>query len=134
MEDSIKQLIKEGDEIIVQVEKEKRVIKALCLIQLYFTGGQIFGLDAKQPPPKQVASAVKSQVKSRRNETNHRRAKPTKKYERDCSHSRDQGADDLQNDLDHLLDIWKSIQEQNKKTPKPLLGTSRSGRGNSCGP
>ena len=24
------------------------------------------------------------------------------------------GADDLQNDLDHLLDIWKSIQEQNK--------------------
>ncbi len=46
---NIRELITEGTELLVQVEKEERGNKGAALFYLYFTCWSLLGLNAKQP-------------------------------------------------------------------------------------
>ena len=126
-EDSIKQLIKEGDEIIVQVEKEERGNKGAALSSFISLAGRYLVLMPNNPKAGGISRQISGKVREEMKQIIAGLNLPKNMSVIVRTAGLGKGADDLQNDLDHLLDIWKSIQEQNKKRPSPCLVHQEAG-------
>lgn len=126
-EDSIKQLIKEGDEIIVQVEKEERGNKGAALSSFISLAGRYLVLMPNDPKAGGISRQISGKVREEMKQIIAGLNLPKNMSVIVRTAGLGKGADDLQNDLDHLLDIWKSIQEQNKKRPSPCLVHQEAG-------
>lgn len=118
---NIKQLIKEGDELIVQVEKEERGNKGAALSTLISLAGRYLVLMPNNARgggiSRQISGKLRDEMKQALSEL--RLPKGMSVIIRTAGIGKT--TDELQQDLDHLLNIWKGIQQQSQKFPSPRL-------------
>lgn len=118
---NIKQLIKEGDELIVQVEKEERGNKGAALSTLISLAGRYLVLMPNNARgggiSRQISGKLRDEMKQALSEL--RLPKGMSVIIRTAGIGKN--TDELQQDLDHLLNIWKGIQQQSQKFPSPRL-------------
>ncbi|QHG10009.1 Rne/Rng family ribonuclease [Moraxella osloensis] len=118
---NIKQLIKEGDELIVQVEKEERGNKGAALSTLISLAGRYLVLMPNNARgggiSRQISGKLRDEMKQALSEL--RLPKGMSVIIRTAGIGKT--TDELQHDLDHLLNIWKGIQQQSQKFPSPRL-------------
>ena len=118
---NIKQLIKEGDELIVQVEKEERGNKGAALSTLISLAGRYLVLMPNNARgggiSRQISGKLRDEMKQALSEL--RLPKGMSVIIRTAGIGKT--TDELQQDLDHLLNIWKGIQQQSQKYPSPRL-------------
>ncbi|VEG12293.1 Rne/Rng family ribonuclease [Moraxella cuniculi] len=126
-EDNIKQLIKEGDEVIVQVEKEERGNKGAALSTYISLAGRYLVLMPNNAKAGGISRQISGKVREEMKQIIAGLNLPKGMSVIVRTAGLGKGAEDLQNDLDHLLDIWKSIQEQNKTRPSPCLVHQEAG-------
>ncbi|USZ14106.1 Rne/Rng family ribonuclease [Moraxella sp. FZFQ2102] len=126
-EDNIKQLIKEGDEVIVQVEKEERGNKGAALSTFISLAGRYLVLMPNNAKAGGISRQISGKVREEMKQIIAGLNLPKGMSVIVRTAGLGKGAEDLQNDLDHLLDIWKSIQEQNKNRPSPCLVHQEAG-------
>ncbi|MFB6348824.1 Rne/Rng family ribonuclease [Moraxella sp. ZJ142] len=126
-EDSIKQLLKEGDEVIVQVEKEERGNKGAALSTYISLAGRYLVLMPNNAKAGGISRQISGKVREEMKQIIAGLNLPKGMSVIVRTAGLGKGAEDLQNDLDHLLDIWKSIQEQNKNHPSPCLVHQEAG-------
>lgn len=124
---NIKQLIKEGDELIVQVEKEERGNKGAALSTFISLAGRYLVLMPNNPRgggiSRQISGKVREEMKQALADLN--LPKGMSVIIRTAGIGKT--TEDLQHDLDHLLSIWKGIQQQNQKYPAPRLVHQEAG-------
>lgn len=118
---NIKQLIKEGDEFIVQVEKEERGNKGAALSTLISLAGRYLVLMPNNARgggiSRQISGKLRDEMKQALSDL--RLPKGMSVIIRTAGIGKT--TDELQQDLDHLLNIWKGIQQQSQKFPSPRL-------------
>lgn len=118
---NIKQLIKEGDELIVQVEKEERGNKGAALSTLISLAGRYLVLMPNNARgggiSRQISGKLRDEMKQALSDL--RLPKGMSVIIRTAGIGKT--TDELQHDLDHLLNIWKGIQQQSQKFPSPRL-------------
>lgn len=118
---NIKQLIKEGDELIVQVEKEERGNKGAALSTLISLAGRYLVLMPNNARgggiSRQISGKLRDEMKQALSDL--RLPKGMSVIIRTAGIGKT--TDELQQDLDHLLNIWKGIQQQSQKFPSPRL-------------
>lgn len=124
---NIKQLIKEGDELIVQVEKEERGNKGAALSTLISLAGRYLVLMPNNARgggiSRQISGKLRDEMKQALSEL--RLPKGMSVIIRTAGIGKT--TDELQHDLDHLLNIWKGIQQQSQKFPSPRLMHQEAG-------
>lgn len=120
-EDNLKQCLKEGDELIIQVEKEERGNKGAALSTYISLAGRYLVLMPNNAKgggiSRQISGKVREEMRTIINDLSIpkgmsvivRTAGIGKTFE------------DLQLDLNHLLDEWQGILAQNAKKPSPCL-------------
>lgn len=126
-EDGIKQLIKEGDEVIVQVEKEERGNKGAALSTYISLAGRYLVLMPNNAKAGGISRQISGKVREEMKQIIASLNLPKGMSVIVRTAGLGKGFDDLQNDLDHLLDIWASIQEQNRTRPSPCLVHQEAG-------
>ena len=126
-EDNIKQLIKEGDEVIVQVEKEERGNKGAALSTYISLAGRYLVLMPNNAKGGGISRQISGKVREEMKQIIASLSIPRGMSVIVRTAGLGKGFEDLQNDLDHLLDIWASILEQNKKRPSPCLVHQEAG-------
>ncbi|MFL1732656.1 Rne/Rng family ribonuclease [Moraxella oculi] len=126
-EDSIRQLLKEGDEVIVQVEKEERGNKGAALSTYISLAGRYLVLMPNNSKAGGISRQISGKVREEMKQIIASLSIPKGMSVIVRTAGLGKGFDDLQNDLNHLLDIWTSIQDQNKKRPSPCLVHQEAG-------
>ena len=126
-DENIKKLIKEGDELIVQVEKEERGNKGAALSTYVSLAGRYLVLMPNNPRGGGISRQISGKLREdmRRMLGNLDLAKGMSVIIRTAGIGKTQ--EDLQHDLNHLLNIWQAIQEQNQKYPSPRLVHQEAG-------
>ncbi|WP_299185739.1 Rne/Rng family ribonuclease [uncultured Psychrobacter sp.] len=126
-DESIKKLIKEGDELIVQVEKEERGNKGAALSTYVSLAGRYLVLMPNNPRGGGISRQISGKLREdmKRMLGNLDLPKGMSVIIRTAGIGKTQ--EDLQHDLNHLLNIWQAIQEQNKKYPSPRLVHQEAG-------
>ena len=126
-DENIKKLIKEGDELIVQVEKEERGNKGAALSTYVSLAGRYLVLMPNNPRGGGISRQISGKLREdmKRMLGNLDLAKGMSVIIRTAGIGKTQ--EDLQHDLNHLLNIWQAIQEQNKKYPSPRLVHQEAG-------
>lgn len=125
--DNIKQLIKEGDEVIVQVEKEERGNKGAALSTFISLAGRYLVLMPNNSKGGGISRQISGKVRDEMKQIIASLSVPHGMSVIVRTAGLGKGFEDLQNDLNHLLDIWASILEQNKKRPSPCLVHQEAG-------
>lgn len=120
-EDGLKQLIKEGDQLIIQIEKEERGNKGAAVSTYISLAGSYLVLMPNNAKGGGISRQINGKVRDEmRNIVNEltvpkgmsviiRTAGICKSFE------------ELQNDLSHLLSEWQSILDKNKKPTQSTL-------------
>ncbi|AKG16178.2 Rne/Rng family ribonuclease [Moraxella bovoculi] len=126
-EDSIKQLLKEGDEVIVQVEKEERGNKGAALSTYISLAGRYLVLMPNNSKAGGISRQISGKVREEMKQIIASLSIPKGMSVIVRTAGLGKGFEDLQNDLNHLLDIWTSILDQNKKRPSPCLVHQEAG-------
>ncbi|MGP4787966.1 Rne/Rng family ribonuclease [Psychrobacter sp. 1Y11] len=126
-DENIKKLIKEGDELIVQVEKEERGNKGAALSTYVSLAGRYLVLMPNNPRGGGISRQISGKLREdmKRMLGNLDLPKGMSVIIRTAGIGKTQ--EDLQHDLNHLLNIWQAIQEQNKKYPSPRLVHQEAG-------
>ena len=124
---NIKQLIKEGDELIVQVEKEERGNKGAALSTMISLAGRYLVLMPNNSRgggiSRQISGKLRDEMKQALSEL--KLPKGMSVIIRTAGIGKT--TEELQHDLDHLLNIWKGIQQQSKNYPAPRLVHQEAG-------
>ena len=126
-EDNIKQLLKEGDEVIVQVEKEERGNKGAALSTYISLAGRYLVLMPNNSKAGGISRQISGKVREEMKQIIASLSIPKGMSVIVRTAGLGKGFEDLQNDLNHLLDIWTSILDQNKKRPSPCLVHQEAG-------
>ncbi|WP_435950186.1 Rne/Rng family ribonuclease [Psychrobacter sp. DM8] len=126
-DENIKKLIKEGDELIVQVEKEERGNKGAALSTYVSLAGRYLVLMPNNPRGGGISRQISGKLREdmKRMLSNLDLPKGMSVIIRTAGIGKTQ--EDLQHDLNHLLNIWQAIQEQNQKYPSPRLVHQEAG-------
>ncbi|MGO2277542.1 Rne/Rng family ribonuclease [Psychrobacter sp. AOP7-D1-21] len=126
-DENIKKLIKEGDELIVQVEKEERGNKGAALSTYVSLAGRYLVLMPNNPRGGGISRQISGKLREdmKRMLGNLDLPKGMSVIIRTAGIGKTQ--EDLQHDLNHLLNIWQAIQEQNQKYPSPRLVHQEAG-------
>ncbi|WP_201557164.1 Rne/Rng family ribonuclease [Psychrobacter sp. 72-O-c] len=126
-DENIKKLIKEGDELIVQVEKEERGNKGAALSTYVSLAGRYLVLMPNNPRGGGISRQISGKLREdmKRMLGNLDLPKGMSVIIRTAGIGKNQ--DELQHDLNHLLNIWQAIQEQNQKYPSPRLVHQEAG-------
>lgn len=113
-DENIKKLIKEGDELIVQVEKEERGNKGAALSTYVSLAGRYLVLMPNNPRGGGISRQISGKLREdmKRMLSNLDLPKGMSVIIRTAGIGKTQ--EDLQHDLNHLLNIWQAIQEQNQ--------------------
>jgi ribonuclease E len=126
-DENIRKLIKEGDELIVQVEKEERGNKGAALSTYVSLAGRYLVLMPNNPRGGGISRQISGKLREdmKRMLGNLDLPKGMSVIIRTAGIGKTQ--EDLQHDLNHLLNIWQAIQEQNSKYPSPRLVHQEAG-------
>lgn len=124
---NIKEIISEGTELLVQVEKEERGNKGAALSTFISLAGRYLVLMPNNASgggiSRQISGNVRDEMK--RMLAKLQLPKSMSVIIRTAGIGRSQ--EDLQNDLNHLLDIWKNINLTAQNTPSPCLAHREAG-------
>ena len=118
---SIRELLKEGQEVVVQVEKEERGNKGAALTTFISLAGRYMVLMPNNPKAGGVSRRIEGEDRQALKEALDHLKVPDDVglIVRTAGMGRD--AEELQWDLDYLLQLWKSISEAASKQRAPFL-------------
>ena len=118
---SIRELVKEGQEVVVQVEKEERGNKGAALTTFISLAGRYMVLMPNNPKAGGVSRRIEGEDRQALKEALEHVTVPDDVglIVRTAGLGRD--AEELQWDLDYLLQLWKSISEAAVKQKAPFL-------------
>jgi ribonuclease E len=118
---NIRELLKEGQEIIVQVEKEERGNKGAALTTFISLAGRYMVLMPNNPRAGGVSRRIEGEDRQALKEAMEHLAVPDEMglIVRTAGMGRD--AEELQWDLDYLLQLWKSISAAANSQKAPFL-------------
>jgi len=124
---NIRELITEGTELLVQIEKEERGNKGAALSTFISLAGRYLVLMPNNPKgggiSRQIAGTVREEMKEILSSLEVPRAMSV--IVRTAGIGRSQ--EELQQDLQHLLGLWQQIQNLAQSGPSPMARPSRSG-------
>ena len=126
-DENIKKLIKEGDELIVQVEKEERGNKGAALSTYVSLAGRYLVLMPNNPRGGGISRQISGKLREDMKRMLGSLALPKGMSVIIRTAGIGKTQEDLQHDLNHLLNIWQAIQEQNQKYPSPRLVHQEAG-------
>ncbi|MFA7542399.1 MAG: Rne/Rng family ribonuclease, partial [Lysobacterales bacterium] len=117
----MRELVREGQEIIVQVEKEERGTKGAALTTYISLAGRYMVLMPNNPRTAGVSRRIEGEDRSALREAMEHLDVPDGMglIVRTAGVGRD--AEELQWDLDYLLQLWKAITEAGQKRSSPFL-------------
>jgi ribonuclease E len=118
---TIRELLKEGQEIVVQVEKEERGNKGAALTTFISLAGRYMVLMPNNPKAGGVSRRIEGEDRQNIKEALDHLHVPDEMglIVRTAGLGRD--AEELQWDLDYLLQLWKAISEAAQSRPAPFL-------------
>ena len=118
---SIKELLREGQEVVVQVDKEERGNKGAALTTFISLAGRYMVLMPNSPTAGGVSRRIEGEDRAALKEALDKLNIPDDMgvIIRTAGVGRD--AEELQWDLDYLLQVWKSIAEAALTKPAPFL-------------
>ena len=118
---NIRELLKEGQEIIVQVEKEERGNKGAALTTFISLAGRYMVLMPNNPRAGGVSRRIEGEDRQALKEAMEHLSVPDEMglIVRTAGMGRD--AEELQWDLDYLLQLWKSISSAANSQKAPFL-------------
>ncbi|WP_130804098.1 Rne/Rng family ribonuclease [Acinetobacter ihumii] len=124
---NIRELITEGTELLVQVEKEERGNKGAALSTFISLAGRYLVLMPNNPKgggiSRQISGSVREELKEMLASLNIPRGMSV--IVRTAGIGRSQ--EELQLDLQHLLDLWNQIQSTANSGPSPMLVHQEAG-------
>ncbi|MDQ8953728.1 Rne/Rng family ribonuclease [Acinetobacter rudis] len=124
---NIRELITEGTELLVQVEKEERGNKGAALSTYISLAGRYLVLMPNNPKgggiSRQISGSVREELKEMLASLNTPRGMSI--IVRTAGIGRTQ--EELQLDLQHLLDLWNQIQNTASSGPSPMLVHQEAG-------
>ena len=124
---NIRELIVEGTELLVQVEKEERGNKGAALSTFISLAGRYLVLMPNNPKgggiSRQISGSVREELKETLASLNIPRGMSV--IVRTAGIGRSQ--EELQLDLQHLLDLWEQIQSTANSGPSPMLVHQEAG-------
>ncbi|WP_445114889.1 Rne/Rng family ribonuclease [Acinetobacter sp. WZC-1] len=124
---NIRELITEGTELLVQVEKEERGNKGAALSTYISLAGRYLVLMPNNPKgggiSRQISGSVRDELKEMLASLNTPRGMSV--IVRTAGIGRSQ--EELQQDLQHLLDLWARIQDTAGSGPSPMLVHQEAG-------
>ncbi|MGL2992112.1 Rne/Rng family ribonuclease [Acinetobacter nosocomialis] len=124
---NIRELITEGTELLVQVEKEERGNKGAALSTFISLAGRYLVLMPNNPKgggiSRQISGSVREELKEILASLNVPRGMSV--IVRTAGIGRTQ--EELQRDLQHLLDLWTQIQSTASSGPSPMLVHQEAG-------
>jgi ribonuclease E len=117
----IRELLKEGQELVVQVEKEERGNKGAALTTFISLAGRYMVLMPNNPKAGGVSRRIEGEDRQNIKEALDSLQVPDDMglIVRTAGLGRD--AEELQWDLDYLLQLWKAISEAAQSRPAPFL-------------
>ncbi|MTI14674.1 ribonuclease E [Sansalvadorimonas verongulae] len=118
---SIRDVIKEGQEVIVQVDKEERGNKGAALTTLISLAGRYLVLMPNNPRAGGISRRIEGDERTQLREALAQLDIPSEMgvIVRTAGLGRD--AADLQWDLNYLLKVWNSIKDATQNRPAPFL-------------
>lgn len=118
---NIKELIKEGTEVIVQVDKEERGNKGAALTTMVSLAGRYLVLMPNNARAGGISRRIEGDERAQLREALNSVKIPTGMGVIVRTAGIGRSAEELQWDLDYLLQLWKSITEAADERPAPLL-------------
>ena len=118
---NIKDVIKEGTEVIVQVDKEERGNKGAALTTLVSLAGRYLVLMPNNPRAGGISRRIEGDERAELREVMSKLTIPAEMGVIVRTAGLGRSAEDLQWDLDYLLHLWQSIKEAADKKPAPFL-------------
>ena len=118
---NIKDVIKEGTEVIVQVDKEERGNKGAALTTLVSLAGRYLVLMPNNPRAGGISRRIEGDERAELREVLSKLTIPAEMGVIVRTAGLGRSAEDLQWDLDYLLHLWQSIKEAADKKPAPFL-------------
>ncbi len=117
----IKDLIKEGQEVIVQVEKEERGSKGAALTTYISLAGSYLVLMPNNPRAGGISRRIEGDIRSDMREVMSQLEIPEGMGLIVRTAGGGKSAEELQWDLNYLLQLWEAIDRSAKEKPAPFL-------------
>jgi ribonuclease E len=118
---SIRELLKEGQEVLVQVEKEERGNKGAALTTFVSLAGRYLVLMPNNPRAGGVSRRIEGDDRANLKEVLDQLKLPDEMGLIIRTAGMGREADELQWDLDYLLQLWKAIEDAAKSRPASFL-------------
>ena len=118
---NIKEVVKEGTEVIVQVDKEERGNKGAALTTLVSLAGRYLVLMPNNPRAGGISRRIEGDERAELREAMSKLKIPAEMGVIVRTAGLGRSTEDLQWDLDYLLQLWTSIKDANGKNAAPLL-------------
>ncbi|SDI77065.1 ribonuclease E, partial [Billgrantia gudaonensis] len=118
---SIKEVLKEGQEVIVQVDKEERGNKGAALTTFISLAGRFLVLMPNNPRAGGISRRIEGEERSQLKEAMGQLTVPDKMGVIVRTAGIGRSTEELQWDLDYLVQVWEAITEEAGKRPAPFL-------------
>ncbi|MGM0614443.1 MAG: ribonuclease E [Pseudomonadota bacterium] len=118
---SIKEVLKEGQEVIVQVDKEERGNKGAALTTFVSLAGRFLVLMPNNPRAGGISRRIEGEERSQLKEAMNQMTVPNKMGLIVRTAGIGRSPEELQWDLDYLVQVWESITSEATKRPAPFL-------------
>ncbi|MEQ6887634.1 ribonuclease E [Halomonas sp. CS7] len=118
---SIKEVLKEGQEVIVQVDKEERGNKGAALTTFISLAGRFLVLMPNNPRAGGISRRIEGEERSQLKEAMGQLTVPDKMGMIVRTAGIGRSPEELQWDLDYLVQVWESITEEAGKRAAPFL-------------
>ncbi|WP_084155742.1 ribonuclease E, partial [Halomonas halocynthiae] len=118
---NIREVLKEGQEVIVQVDKEERGNKGAALTTFISLAGRFLVLMPNNPRAGGISRRIEGEERSQLKEAMNQLNMPGNMGMIVRTAGIGRSSDDLQRDLDYLVRIWNSITSAAGKKPAPFL-------------
>ncbi|WP_280552439.1 ribonuclease E [Halomonas sp. 25-S5] len=118
---SIKEVLKEGQEVIVQVDKEERGNKGAALTTFISLAGRFLVLMPNNPRAGGISRRIEGEERSQLKEAMSQLTVPDKMGLIVRTAGIGRSPEELQWDLDYLVQVWESVTEEAGKRPAPFL-------------
>lgn len=120
-EDNLKQLIKEGDKLIIQIEKEERGNKGAAVSTYISLAGSYLVLMPNNPKGGGISRQISGKVREEMRQIINDLTVPKGMSVIVRTAGIGKSFEELNNDLTHLLNEWQSILDKNNRPTKTTL-------------
>ncbi|SDL88939.1 RNAse E, partial [Franzmannia pantelleriensis] len=118
---NIKEVLKEGQEVIVQVDKEERGNKGAALTTFISLAGRFLVLMPNNPRAGGISRRIEGEERAQLKDAMGQLTLPDKMGVIVRTAGIGRSTEELQWDLDYLVQVWESITEEAGKRPAPFL-------------